>query len=364
VRSLDLDVTPRPSQWLAWWLQRLGELVPRPLVRLLNGPERRLVVDLSAAPARLVRLANGREVEQLVLGDGEPAAAVRRAAARLGRASAVRLRLAPGRVLHRRIELPQAVEEDVEAALGFELDRLTPFQRDDVHLAFDVVGRDREAGRLTLDLRVTPRSEVEAALARLRGWGIAADRVEVVADEAPTAVIPIDVARRRPRLGRWHAWLNWLLVLALGLLVADWQYREYTARLERLTALQREQAELQPMAEEALALKAAIDAEEARRDSLLRRRQATPLALALLDEISARLPDHTWLERASMDDGRVEIVGYSPAVAELVAAFTASPLFEGVTYESPVVRDSQQALDQFHLGLTIAQPAPAGGVGS
>src|SRR5690606_31846334 len=82
-----------------------------------------------------------------------------------GDAANVWLVLGPGEVLVREAVMPLAAEEALRDAVGFELDRLTPFTAE--HACFDVrvTGRDAAAQRLTLQLAAAPRAPVTARLA-------------------------------------------------------------------------------------------------------------------------------------------------------------------------------------------------------
>ena len=67
------------------------------------------------------------------------------------------LRLAPGVLLERSVELPLAAERDVDRVLGFEMGRFTPFTAADVVWQADGLQRDAAQRRLVLRLSLVPK---------------------------------------------------------------------------------------------------------------------------------------------------------------------------------------------------------------
>ena len=59
---------------------------------------------------------------------------------------------------------------------------------------------------------------------------------------------------------------------------------------------------------------------------LARRKAEAPGVLAVLDDLSERLPDDTWLQRFNIgNDGRVGMQGESPQASHLIDLLKASP---------------------------------------
>ena len=50
----------------------------------------------------------------------------------------------------REIQLPLVVEENLQQVLSYELDRYTPFVKDEAHVGFEIVARNSEANTVTL----------------------------------------------------------------------------------------------------------------------------------------------------------------------------------------------------------------------
>ena len=70
----------------------------------------------------------------------------------------------PGQVLCREVMLPLAAARDLQAVLGFEMDRLTPFAADEVFWGVSGKTPDRARDKLRLRLAIVPRAQVAALL--------------------------------------------------------------------------------------------------------------------------------------------------------------------------------------------------------
>ena len=345
------------QRFLHWWGGQLHALVPAPIAQLVRGADSRLMVDFSVTPATVHRIAGGREGERFAIAPGMSATEIGDAIARCGHHREVHLRLAAGRGLCRRVELPLAAEENLDEVLGFEMERLTPFVREEVLFAHDIVARDREAGSLVVDLKVAPYRVIEEARSRLPDTIGPIGRIEVAGRNTEDPVIHIDLPGLPTSSGRLHHRINAALALTLLVLAGLWVHRQESASADVLAALEARKDELRDAVDNTLALQADVDRLLASRSLLHEKREASPLVVALLDDITARLPDHSWLTMARLSRGAIHVTGYSAAVPELVSAFAASPLFSGVTFASPVTRDPKRGLDRFHLGLVITEAA-------
>ena len=126
--------------------------------------------------------------------------------------------LPPSQVLRKTITLPAAVEESLEQALAYDLDRHTPFKPDEVYFDAVVIGRDSAKKEIRVDWAAALRTVVDQACRRAEAWGAT---VVGVTPEAPVgaaalAGTPSTCCRRtsapngvgRRRLGCGRRWCS------------------------------------------------------------------------------------------------------------------------------------------------------------
>ena len=77
--------------------------------------------------------------------------------------------------------------------------------------------------------------------------------------------------------------------------------------------------------------------------------------VALLDELTNRLPDGTFLESFRVEDERLDIVGYSDSAPGLLEKIEASEVFSGTTFTGAITRSLDQRADRFEITTGIAR---------
>ncbi|GEM_PF-3166216 len=82
-------------------------------------------------------------------------------------------------VVLREIQLPLAVEENLQQVLAYELDRYTPFSSDEAHFAFEVVLRNSDENTLTLLLAAIAKARLQGYIKRLTLLGVTPSAIEV-----------------------------------------------------------------------------------------------------------------------------------------------------------------------------------------
>jgi len=137
-----------------------------------------------------------------------------------------------------------------------------------------------------------------------------------------------------------------LLVAAQG-----WIGRAFYGR-----ALQREISRLEPRAKLVQRQSHELSSVLTRAALLDGLRLGTRQKLEILQELTRRLPDGTWLQQVQLGEDTVEISGYSNRAADLVPPLENSPFFSQVEFTSPITRDSQNK-EVFWIRMRLRRPA-------
>ena len=155
-------------------------------------------------------------------------------ATRRGRSVTVRLSEELG--LRKILELPAAAKDDLNQVLRFEMDRLTPFRADEVCFAHRVVGSDARTRRLSVELQLAPKREIDRVLQTARRFGLSPARIELArgAEGGHTLNLLSGDSGPGTRDGRLNRALALLaLVLAMGAVAIPLQRQRATvAELE------------------------------------------------------------------------------------------------------------------------------------
>jgi general secretion pathway protein L len=336
---------------------------------------------LSLLPARLRALVEGDDQRLFLLRHGdevELVAAGRRGDTALGRLplddagvlDAARHRLdghavprwlllPVSLVLRRNLALPVAAEARLREVLAFELDRQTPFSADQVSYQGRVLSRDVATQQLAVELLVLPKSRLDAELLALGTLGADLAGVDVVdADGRRLGVNLLPEARREHHhdpVRRLNAALAAVAVVALfaTLLLTLANRREvrddFRAQVEAAT-IEARQARL-------LRNQLQVSAQAA--NFLAATRASRPTMLEVLDDLTRRIPDDTSLDKLSINDDNLVMVGHSNAAPALVALLQESPLLVEPALSGAVQADPRTGRDRFTMAARIAvKPSP------
>jgi general secretion pathway protein L len=97
---------------------------------------------------------------------------------------------------------------------------------------------------------------------------------------------------------------------------------------------------------------------------LVQRKAQTITVLDVLQELTARLPDDTWLERFTLDSsGHIGFQGQSAKAASLVDALQNSRLIANPGFQGVIQRDPSTGKERFYMVAQVQAPAatkPAG----
>ena len=349
----------------SWWSHALATWLPLRIRELLGLARERLLLQADGDSLRLA-LERGDEVRdlgQVPWGLSEDAAADPLAAVLAQRVAELpRWLVIPASAgLRRTLVLPAAATERLREVLAFEIDRQTPFTAADVHYDARVTGR-RADGQVEAELAVVPRAVVDARLAALGSVAGSVAGVDLAGPDGRTFGLNLlSGLQRQRRADPWRGWnLALAAVSAIALAAGLWQVlANRTAAadaFERGVALRAAKARLVSAEKKQL-----LDLVEGM-SFLQSVRAGRPTTVEVLDELARRLPDSTYLEKLSIEDDRILLIGLSNEASSLVRRLEGSPLWRSPALTGALQPDTRSGRDRFTLMAelaVVARPEPA-----
>ncbi len=344
------------GEFFSWWRAELAGMLPDAWRRRFERRHATLLLALTGDQVRVGRRDNGRLEELGRISTALPDAAERVAAVVGGlkaESTRVEVEVPAEKLLVKQIQLPLAAEENLRQVLGFEMQRQTPFRAEQVYFNYRVTARRAQSQQIAVRLSVVPRAVVDAALEPLVDWHLVPERGDDRSDQDSRvfAFVPGN-AGQRPSSGLYRA----LLVLNLVLLVAVVAV-PLVQQQRYLDQLRARLAEVRVSATTASDLRQRIDQRQARSRYVFANKAGKPASVELLEELSRRLPDDTWLFRVEVRDAKVYLQGTSSRASSLIAELEDSRFFEDVRFASPVTQDGASGRERFHLSAGIVAPA-------
>jgi general secretion pathway protein L len=344
--------------FFGWWLGELAGLVPHRFRQAARRERRGAVLVFGRMESMVLeRTAEGERVLGSIANDAPDhdrrLAELLKQARRRGRAVTVRLSGELG--LRKVLDLPLAARDDLEQMLRLEMDRLTPFRADEVYFAHRVLGSDAQGRRLSVELQLAPKREIERALEAAQGVGVVPATIELGhggADGYLLNLLPGESAQRA-REGRLNRALA-LLALALAVAAVAIPLQRQRATLAELEA---KVAAARTEAEESLALRERLDRLTKSAQFLVADKTRQPMVVKVLAELTRLVPDQAYIIQLELHDGTVELHGYATTASDLIGLLEQSPLFRAPQFRSPVTQDPRSGTERFHVSVELTPEA-------
>jgi len=248
-------------------------------------------------------------------------------------------------VLMRRLTLPAAAKENLQQVIGFEIDRITPFQADQVYFDHEW-DTERRSGSDQVDIKVwlVPRNRVQPWLDALRKAGLPVDRMVPPRASVSLNLLPAEL-RARPDL-RQLAFkvvpaLVLVLLLAAVLVLPLWQAREV------VIGLQQEEGRLREQAGSVMELRQELARKLEQLAKIRDYWKSVPPPLEVLQVLTHLLPDDTYLQQLDIRGDKLTIRGLSGQASALIGLLESSPAFVDPHFLSPVTQ--QRGKELFHI---------------
>jgi general secretion pathway protein L len=250
--------------------------------------------------------------------------------------------------------MPLIPEGDLLQALYFEIDRQTPFEPEHVYFDYRIVQRRPEAKRLSVELTVIPKLAVEPILRQVQQWGFQPSIVDVASGRTNDG-IGINLLRGLEQSSANTRWpvLRWASVFIFLLLIIAVVYLPILQLKDADELLTVKVTQASERAKQTLAKREELEQTARIARFLDERKEETPRALLILEELTKALPDNTWLTSLSQKKDQIKISGYSARAAELISLIDAVPLLKNPSFSSPIVQDPQNKQERFDISFEI-----------
>lgn len=349
----------KPAEFFQWWGNELAELIPAQARARLGRNRCVLVLTTLAEAVRVHAQVEGETLEFGVVPfdpNEEQRHALRAFVRGLAqRPDRIEVHLPPGRFITRDVDLPLAAEANLREAIGFQIDRLTPFTSDQVTYFCGVKERLPNDKKLRAWLSVTPSDPLAKTLDLVA-------HLQPISGRPPRQPPPGDqplVLGYRPKTAvqAGRSPLTWGLVALNLALLSGGIYLHVKNRLELRDRTLSELRLVQAQAQAASDLNDRIESIRAQAEALYTRRTANPLVVELLEDLTARLDDHTWLQRLETKNGRLKLQGVSDAASTLIGKLEESDMLNDVRFDASITRDNRSGGERFSVSGQITKPA-------
>lgn len=259
--------------------------------------------------------------------------------------------LAPSKVLVQSLRLPLAAARNLTAVVGYELDRFTPFDAEQLY--FVARQERRTPTHLKVTLVAILRERLDQILADCAALGLRPHQVDVQGLGVDLLPAPLRPRPRTPGKGlqRSLPWLCGALLIGAMLLWLNDRQRVLDVMHASVQHQKAQVAQVQRLRQQLLNTRGAAQ-------YLIRRKSAQPPLVALLNELTTCLPADTWIDQLDINEGAdVSFSGQSAKASALITRIKACHSLENAQFEGVIQPDAQTGKDQFSLRAHLHQEA-------
>jgi general secretion pathway protein L len=354
----------RVREFLRWWLGELIACLPERLRESLKpeGPSIAIVIDGDIARFDLCEGVSIYRLGEIRVDQGDP----EQRRAHIDRLfevadtslNGVDFYLQDRHVLRPRIELPMETQANLTEVLSFEMDRYTPFKADEVYFDHRIIDVNRAQRRISVELAVARREEVERIRRLAETWGLTLRSIGIDG-AAGKGRLPftlfqtplVETSRAVPRrvVGAFGFAACCLLAVAI-----------YVPLMQKQESLAASKTELDRVKAEAVEV-SSLDQQVAdmtdQTGYLVNKKRRRPAVILVLHELTRALPDHTWLVQFGWREGKITLSGYSEKAASLIGNLEELQMLKGVSFGAPVTADPRVGRERFRITALVAEEA-------
>ncbi len=350
------------SSMINWWLEGLGMLVPTRLKNLFNPLKKRILIQLQNDQLAVIWPHKGESKSQSDLYHLQIASERKDLSRLLTKHNQdnydLVLCLPAKKGLKNTIKLPFNAESDLASILEFEIERQTPFTRDQVYSGYQLIDKNKSENILNVELNVIPKKYLDPQLSELQKVGIAPQMVELFTNETSSGinVLP-ELAPETKHKGTQR--INHLLLLLATVLFAITIILPFRGVDQAIKQTDSAMKEAQAGATEVNELQAKWRDSQEKQNVVNKKIESHRSVTVILEELTRLLPDDTWLTRFHMNKETIRLQGESTTASNLISIIEKSDHFSGTRFQSPVTSNTATGNDRFQITTqNMIKPIP------
>ena len=254
--------------------------------------------------------------------------------------------------LNKHLTYPLTSEKNLRAVLGYEMDRQTPFGDDQVYFDYTVTRKDRNSGKIHVNIHLILKKTLRKLLDALSFLDLKPTAATTGIDGQMAGINFIPASERQANDSsdqrfKLMALLS-LILLVVALYIPLMRYGTVAEQLDMQIGQNRTQA---------MQVQALIDKKQSilrRANFLTNQNQYHIPFIQLLQELTRCLADDTWISHLVINKGEIQIRGESETAATVIRLIEQSDYFEKAEFRSPVIKSRSGIKEQFHIAARLS----------
>jgi general secretion pathway protein L len=271
--------------------------------------------------------------------------------------------LPAGELVAQHINVPAQARDFVPGIIRNQIDRLSPWPRDQIAYGFESTPSPDEPATLDVCVLITSRQAVDAAQAELADSGLALDRIAGRPPGMPNTLVTLwsrfaDASQERLRSGRRLIMASIASAVVVSALISVWAFMSASDIGDETDALATRIATLERSIRGTAAPSAAGARNPVQRAWIEKANSRS--AVLAFETVSKALPDTAHLTEFGLENATLHLTGLAGDVPSLIAPLEHSGALTDVHFIAPTTRGPDGTLFWFHIEARLKQLSEPG----
>lgn len=257
-------------------------------------------------------------------------------------------------VLTKHISLPATTEENLYEVIQYEMDRYTPFNKDDVYCDYRIEDRIKDKQLIKVLLIVVRKEILNPVVNAIEGSDIHLHTIDVINPQNPDRSLHnvkllrshVDIGKSKKSSIKWLVTAAAFLLLLTGITPLMINYIHVSKLSSELAGLEKTVQKVKKLQSEYTKMQNQVG-------YLVNIKEKNPSVIELLNLLTQSLPDHTYVNRLSLEGGLLSIQGASASASELIPIIDNSGMFDDIRFAAPVTQSGGDGLEQYSITAQI-----------
>ena len=259
--------------------------------------------------------------------------------------------------LKKSLSFPAAAKSNLREALGFELNRRTPFSVEQTYYDYEITKHDKQTEKLNVELYVVPKNNLSSTLALLNEWNITIDILKPVNEYPNENNINMLPPEEKTGNNNNIDAITALLAITGFALFLTFLFVPLTQQNKQIELLEEQIQTNRKVAVQLQKLKNEKQEILAQSNFLENKYKNNLSSVQLLYELTKIIPDDTWLTRMTIKNNEIQLQGESANASSLIQIIESSNIFSQAQFRSPVTNNNTSKKDKFHLSAKLNREA-------
>ena len=254
-------------------------------------------------------------------------------------------------VLNRKITLPANTEENLYEVIQYEMDRYTPFTKDEVYFDYRVDERIKEKQLIKVLLVVVRKEVLDPVINAIENSDVHLQNIDI--DHPENNIKNVNLLRSHGDIGKSkNSSIKGLLVASASLLLLT-AVTPLVINYIHIQRLSSELKDLEPTVQKVKQLQSEYTKMQGQVGYLVNIKENNPSIVEMLNILTQVIPDHTHVQRLSLEGGLLSIQGSSASASELIPVIDATGMFDDIRFAAPVTQSGGDGLERYSITAQI-----------